>query len=80
MSNLTIVVEEELLRRARVRATEEGTTVNALLRGYLERYAGAAEECRLATDSILRMAAESRSTGGEKRWTREDLHDRDGLR
>jgi predicted nucleic acid-binding protein len=40
MANLTITVDEELLRRARIRALEQGTSVNALLREYLSAFAG----------------------------------------
>ncbi|MBM3686893.1 MAG: hypothetical protein FJW85_07835 [Actinobacteria bacterium] len=39
MTNLTITVDEETLRRARIRALEEGSSVNAVLREYLSRYA-----------------------------------------
>jgi hypothetical protein len=35
MSNLTISVDEAVLKQARMRALEEGTSVNALLRDYL---------------------------------------------
>ena len=38
--NLTIVVDDEVLRRARIRALEQGTSVNAVLREFLESYAG----------------------------------------
>ena len=38
--NLTIVVDDDILKRARVRALEEDTSVNALLRAYLTAYAG----------------------------------------
>ena len=44
MANLTITVDEETVKRARIRALEEGTSVNALLRGYLEDYAGVRRE------------------------------------
>ena len=39
MTNLTIAVDEDVLRRARIRALEEGSSVNALLREYLIAYA-----------------------------------------
>ena len=39
MANLTIAVPDDLLHRARVRAAQEGTSVNQLLRETLERYA-----------------------------------------
>ena len=38
--NLTITIDDELLKRARIRALEHGTSVNALLRDYLTAYAG----------------------------------------
>ena len=40
MANLTISLDEDLLKRARLRAIEQGTSVNAILRDYLEAYAG----------------------------------------
>lgn len=39
MSNLTIAVDEEVVRRARVRAIQEGTSVSAQLRTFLDAYA-----------------------------------------
>ena len=36
MANLTLAVDDQLLRQARLRALEQGTSVNALLRDYLE--------------------------------------------
>ncbi len=39
MANLTIVVDEGTLKKARMRALEEGTSVNAVLRERLEEYA-----------------------------------------
>ena len=32
MANLTIAIEDEVLRKARLKALEQGTSVNALLR------------------------------------------------
>ena len=34
MRNVTLAIEEETLRKARVRAVKEGTTVNELIRKY----------------------------------------------
>jgi hypothetical protein len=44
MTNLTITVDEGTLKRARMRALEEDTSVNAVLREYLEEYAGGRRE------------------------------------
>lgn len=39
MADLSITVDDEVLRRARLRASEQGTSVNVLLRDYLKAYA-----------------------------------------
>ena len=38
MTNLTLAIDEDLLRRARVRAAEQGTSVNAVVRQLIEGY------------------------------------------
>ena len=42
MANVTLAVDDDVLRRARIRALEQGTSVNALIREYLESFGGAA--------------------------------------
>jgi hypothetical protein len=81
VANLTITIEDRLLRQARMRALEDGTSVNALLRSYLERYAGA-DDAAQALASFGRLARGSRASSGPggRSWTREDAHDRTGLR
>jgi len=37
MANLTIAIADEGLRKARLKALEQGTAVNALLRDYLSK-------------------------------------------
>jgi plasmid stability protein len=75
VANLTLSVDDELLRRARIRALEEGTSVNALVRAYLQRFtAGPAEDG--VFDALTRVAGRSTRTGPERRWTRDELHER----
>lgn len=78
MANLTLTIDERVLRRARVRALEEGTSVNAIVRQHLERYAGD-DQSRDAIRVILELASESRASSGPdgRTWTREELYDRD---
>lgn len=76
MSNLTITIDEELLRRARMRALQQGTSVNALLREYLEAFAGA-DSFATARRRFVEMARRSGSgSKGRRRWTRDELHER----
>lgn len=84
MANLTITVDDELLKKARIRALERGTSVNAVLAEYLRTFAGEVQAQARATRALLALAAESskasgRSRGkarGGRRWTRDQLHER----
>ena len=40
MANLTLAIDDDILRRARARAAERGTSVNAVIRDLLEQFAG----------------------------------------
>lgn len=73
MANLTLVVDEDVLRRARVRALQQGTSVNALVRAYLARVAGESE-ARQGMDEFFTTVAGAGSGG--RTWTRDELHDR----
>jgi hypothetical protein len=76
MANLTITLEDEVLRRARMRALEQDTSVNALLRNYLEAYAAVGTTWDQATDAILQLSSRMRSGKGGRSWTRDELHER----
>ena len=77
MGNLTITVDEESLKKARIRALQEGTSVNALLRDFLDSYAGVRREQQEAADRIIALSRSSKSRRGGWKWAREDLHKRD---
>ena len=77
-SNLTITVNDEALRRARMRALAQGTSVNALLSEYLEAYAGIRGDHAEAVRTLLELSNSSLSGRGGATWTREELHERSG--
>jgi len=76
MANLTIAIDEESLKKARIRAIQEGTSVNALLREFLDSYAGVRREQQAATRKILAISSSSNSRRGGRTWTRDSLHER----
>jgi plasmid stability protein len=76
MSNLTIAVDEETLKKARIRAVTEGTSVNEVLRKYLEAYAGVSAEHRAALQDIIELSRQTESRSSGKRWSRDELYDR----
>ena len=75
MANLTIALDDDLLKKARVRAAELGTSVNAVLREYMAAWAGASDRQR-AIDSLLSRSKKAKSGRGGRRWTRDELHER----
>ena len=81
MANLTITVDDRLLKLARMRALEDGTSVNAVLRMYLERYADVSDTTR-ALGGFAQLAMRSVATSGRggRTWTRDELHDRTDVR
>lgn len=76
MTNLTITVDEQTLKRARIRALQEDTSVNAVLRSYLEEYSGVRQERREAGRRLLELARNSGAgSGGEGLPKREELYE-----
>ena len=73
--NLTLSVDEEVVERAREVARARGTSVNQLVRDYLEQLAGR----RHAPEELAARFAElSKQSGGRSdgtAWTREDVYD-----
>lgn len=90
MSNLTISVEDEIIKRARVRAIQQGTSVSAKIREFLHHYvnesdsmlkkqrsAAAARLVQTIEAATLQTRAETSVTvaGARKRRTlREELY------
>lgn len=79
MANLTISINDDVLKRARIRALEENTSVNAVLAKYLEEYARLEEVRRSrqkALKRLLRTADAHSIDRGGRPWNREELHER----
>ena len=74
MANLTIALDDELLKQARIRAVEQDTSVNAVLREYLSSYVGVTSKREEAVKNLLRLSKRARSGRGRRKWTRDDLH------
>ena len=78
-TNLTLHLDVEVIRRARILAAKRGTSVSALAAAELielvtedERF----EQARERAEAILDGAGPR----GGRRWTRDELHDRQALR
>lgn len=75
-ANITLKVEEDLLREARVLAAEDGSSVSALLAAQLEQLVRE----RKGYDQARRSAVERLRSGFDLHWTptrpRGELHER----
>ncbi len=79
MANLTITIDDALLKQARIRALEQGTSVNALLRDYLIAYAGADELQAQALSELMELSVTATSRRGSSTWSRDELHEREAI-
>ena len=87
MKNITVTVDDDVYRRSRIKAAEEGTSVSALVRSYLtslveDRVSDEEFERlkRLQDDVVRRIRARGAGLKPSENLSREELHDRDALR
>lgn len=77
MANITLSIDDDLVRKVRKIALDRDTTLTAMVREYLESVAQAASVERLAAAARLRESWERHSSNhGPRTWTRDELYDR----
>jgi len=76
MKNVTIAVDERLLREARRIAAERSTSLNAMIREYLTRLTERESRAVAARRRIVELCRESQAEIGERTWNRDELYDR----
>lgn len=87
MKNITIRVEDELYRKARIKAEEQSTSISALVKGFIVRIASS-ESSESDFQRLEREEQELREELREKKLglnpannlSREELYHRDALR
>ena len=75
MANLTLAIDDALLKQAREAALQQNTSVNALVRDFLERYVDAKSR-RLEALARFEQIAASASSVSDQPWSRDSLHER----
>lgn len=73
--NLTLQLDDETIRKAKILAAERGTSVSRLLAREVEDLVISDERYRRAW-SRARAAMEGASARGPRGWSRDDLYDR----
>jgi plasmid stability protein len=76
VANLTLSIDDDVLKRARIRALERGTSVNAIVRDYLSDFAGT-DRAQRAVREFIEIAERSPAGRGAagRSWSRQDLYD-----
>jgi plasmid stability protein len=77
VANLTLAIDDELLRKARIRALELGTSVNAMVREHLDHIVSGDDRAKAAMRRLLSQAAALPADVPRKKrdWTRDDLYE-----
>lgn len=76
MKNVTIALDEATLREARRIAADRSTSLNALIREFLERLTARESHARRARRRIAELCRESKAEVGPATWSRDELHER----
>lgn len=76
MKNITLAMDEAVLEEARVFAAKRGTTVNALVRDFLNGIAKQEDRTERARRRLRELMDRSSLEAGPVTWKRDDLHDR----
>ena len=77
MKNITVSLDEEIYRRARVKAAERDTSVSALVKGFLVELASEEPGSRALEREERELRARIRSFSAGDRLSRDDVHGRD---
>ena len=74
--NLTLQLDDDVIRRAKVIAAERDTSVSRLVADQLDELVTRDASYDAAHRRVLRQLDQVRGRNGERRWSRSDLHER----
>ncbi|MFN3671443.1 MAG: DUF6364 family protein [Bosea sp. (in: a-proteobacteria)] len=74
--NITLAIDEDILDRVRIIAAERKTTVNRLVRDFLEGVARQEDRSERARRRLRELVETSTLEVGPITWKRDDLYDR----
>ncbi len=74
--NLTLTIEEAVLRAARKLALDRNTSVNQMVREYLIGLVSETTRGQAAAKRLRELVKESKAVVGPITWTRDDIYDR----
>ena len=75
MKNVTLAIEEKVLREARRYAAENDTTLNALVREFLADLVAQRNRASAARRRLVELSEQSEGRMGSWKWKREDAYE-----
>jgi hypothetical protein len=75
-SNITLKIDTDLLREARIMAAEADTSISALLAGQLEQLVRTRRNYSAARRTALALMRQAKSRGWVRPASRDELHER----
>ncbi|SMC54412.1 Ribbon-helix-helix protein, copG family [Fulvimarina manganoxydans] len=72
--NITLAIDEDLLDKVRVLAAMKRTSVNEMVRSYLQRLVALEQEHDEITEELLKLSRESKADMGSWRPSREETY------
>ena len=76
VKNITITLDEATLREAQRIAADRSTSLNAMIRDFLDQLVTRESHAAKARDRIVALCLESTAERGTERSTRDELHER----
>jgi predicted transcriptional regulator len=76
MANITLKVDDDLIKKARYLAAEKKTSINAIIREKIEEFISQDLKKEAALKGLDSFFIRCRSRVGTKTWTRDQVHER----
>ena len=76
VANVTLALDDALLRQARIKAVHENTSVNAVIREFLAQWVRRDDERAAVVERVRAALDASEYRSGGVTWSRDDLHQR----
>ena len=76
MANITLKIDDRLLENARNLASQQKTSINAIIRETLERFVSSDQSREASLRGLDAFFLRSQARIGSKTWTRDELHER----
>jgi len=77
MKNITVTVDDEIYRRARMKAAERDTSISALVKSFLVEFSSEEPEARRLEREERELRGRIRAFTAGSRLTRDQAHGRD---